>query len=99
LHHSGRYAVKVYNINLGLRVRVSHWFGSFDRIYDTPELARRLNPPVLEGTTIVPTRIYLTYTEPPPNSARRRRRRGIWRRMWWWWWWLSLTSISKILQL
>jgi hypothetical protein len=83
LHHSGRYAVKVHNINLGLRVRVSHRFGSFDGIYDTPdavELARRLNPTVLEGTTIVPTTINLTYKEPPPNSARRRRRR-IWRRV------------------
>jgi hypothetical protein len=70
LDHTGRYAVKVHNINLGLRVRVSHWFGLFDRIYDTPdavELVRRLNPTVLEGTTIVPTR------EPPPNSGGGRR--------------------------
>jgi hypothetical protein len=70
LHHSEGYAVRVHNINLGLKVEYGYGVSYGVKIYDTPdavELARRLRPGL---TTIVPTRINSTHTElrQPPSS-------------------------------
>ena len=72
LYHVGTRVVKVHRINLGLKIRVSHWFGDGVRIYDTPdavELARRLNPNLLGRATIIPTRIDMTIRQPAPSSG------------------------------
>ena len=68
----GTSLVKVHHINLGLKISVPHWFGDGVRIYDTPdavELAGQMNPDLLRGPTIVPTRIDMTIRQPAPSSG------------------------------
>ena len=55
--------LSVHQINLGLKMTVSNWYGERVKIYNTPdavELARRLDPHLRGKAVIVPTRINMT---------------------------------------
>ena len=72
LHHSGKRVLKVHQVNLGLRIRLSNWRGQV-RIYDTPdaeELARLMAPSILGEATIAPTRVNLMFSLPTPEPVR-----------------------------